>query len=270
MNNLLDKLTDYLDYLRDTLKLNVSVHFTQDSMKRLNGISLSTLLEYNSHTCPYCMRAKAFDYAKCLSNQLEVIAECKCDAGAYHTCYAGIKEYVYPFFDSAGNAAGYVAASGYRADTPDDCRVTDTEAYDTLVRSEAPPTKILDALIPPLCIMLELLMQASFDTQNDNEYRLLLQFLTEYHTNISLDDICRRFGRSASHVSHMFKKNSGVSIRAFCNDLKLRDSERMLRETELSITDIALGCGFNDVSYFIKLFGEKYGVSPHKYRVEHL
>lgn len=269
MNTLLKKLTDYLDYMRDTLKLNVSVHFEQGSMQRLGEKSLSALLEYNSHTCPYCMRAKAQNFAECLNEQLKVLNECKCDAGAYHTCYAGIKEYVYPFFDATGHAAGYVAASGYRADVPSSYRVIDTEAYETLVRDDAPPTTVLDAVIPPLCIMLELLLNSSFDIQTDNEYRMLLQLLTEYHTNISLDDICRRFGRSASHISHMFKKNSGVSIRAFCNDLKLRDSERMLRETEFSITDIALSCGFNDVSYFIKLFGEKHGISPHKYRTEH-
>ena len=64
----------------------------------------------------------------------------------------------------------------------------------------------------------------------------------------------------------MFKSSSGMTIRAYANLLKLEDAKKLLSETDLSITEIALDTGFNDVSYFIKLFKKQFGISPLKYR----
>jgi AraC-like DNA-binding protein len=64
----------------------------------------------------------------------------------------------------------------------------------------------------------------------------------------------------------MFKKNSGMTLRAYCNKLKLEEGERLIRNTDMSVTRIAMDVGFNDVSHFINLFRKKYGVSPLLYR----
>jgi hypothetical protein len=53
-----------------------------------------------------------------------------------------------------------------------------------------------------------------------------------------------------------------MTIRAYCNALKLEDSKTLLLTTDYSITDIALDLGFSDTSYFISLFKKKYGISP--------
>ena len=64
----------------------------------------------------------------------------------------------------------------------------------------------------------------------------------------------------------MFRQKSGKTLRSYCNDLKLEDARTMLTDTDLSVTDIAMETGFNDVSYFIYMFRKKYGVSPYKYK----
>ena len=57
-----------------------------------------------------------------------------------------------------------------------------------------------------------------------------------------------------------------MTIKEYCNNLKLEDARKLLAETNFSVTEIAYDSGFNDVSYFISLFKEKYGTSPLKFR----
>ena len=115
--------------------------------------------------------------------------------------------------------------------------------------------------------MLEKLFSSS-PREEHSEYNMILQFLNEYHTNITLSDICSQFKRSPSYISHMFKKESSMNIREYCNSRKLEDAEKLLISTDMSITEIALDTGFGDSSYFIALFRKKYGISPLKYRKE--
>lgn len=101
------------------------------------------------------------------------------------------------------------------------------------------------------------------------EYNLMLQYLNEYHTMVSLEDLSRHFGRSKSYISHMFKKTGGMSVREYCNHLKLEDAKRILISSDRSVTEIGLEVGFQDVSYFVNLFKKRYGNTPLQYRKQY-
>ena len=120
-------------------------------------------------------------------------------------------------------------------------------------------------MIPPLSCMLERLFYEHRENETD-EYNQILQFLNEYHANISVSHIAEYFGRSVSHISHLFKSKSGISVSEYCNRLRLCDAEKLLRKTNLSVTQIALDVGFCDTSYFIRLFKKRYNQSPLQYR----
>ena len=122
-----------------------------------------------------------------------------------------------------------------------------------------------DKIIPPLSVMLEKFLLACHG-ENINENSLILQYLGEYHSNVTLDDLSGKFSRSKSHISHMFKKENGMSVRAYCNMLKINDAKNLLRDTELSVTDIAYDTGFDDVSYFMYTFRRETGITPLQYR----
>lgn len=55
----------------------------------------------------------------------------------------------------------------------------------------------------------------------------------------------------------------------FVNEYRLEVSCQMLLTTELNITEIGIACGFNHLSYFSKMFREKYGYTPREYREKH-
>ncbi len=264
MEKLLTNITMYMDYIRTACNLYVSVHFSADILRRLPRAALDRLLPYNSHTNPYCISVKKNRHPDCIAYQQTIMAG-SCDESFCRTCHAGVSECIYPICKEE-KTIGYVAISGYRDAFPSPLCENES-LWESALRNTPVPRHLCDAIIPPLCVLFSRLFDLCTNAPV-SEYNMILQFLREYHTGITLADLCRHFGRSKSYISHMFKKESGMSLRKYCNNLKLEDAKKLLVDTTLSVTEIALDTGFNDVSYFISLFREKFSVSPLQYRKE--
>lgn len=263
MSDITEKIISYIKYLGSEANLAVSIHFTEDIFNRFKKEDLALLLPFNSHKNAYCTSVKRYGHALCLLNQKEIIKKCKGGEPFFSLCYAGVYEYVYPIMKD-GESAGFIAVSGYRRES-DGASIQNRLLWKISLSPNVISGSIADAVIAPLSVMLESFLQQNLDTGAD-EYNLILQFLGEYHTNISLSDLASHFGRSPSHISHLFKKKSGLTVRAYCNELKLSDAKKLLLSTDMSVTEVALESGFSDSSYFISLFRKKYGVSPLKLR----
>lgn len=98
---------------------------------------------------------------------------------------------------------------------------------------------------------------------------LVLNILSYLHNNyknqLSLNSIADEFGYSASRFSHIFNKNIGCSISEYLNALRCRQVAGMLLEGEESITQAAMGAGFNSMRTFYRSFMNVFGISPSKY-----
>lgn len=263
MDSLIVNIVSYLNYLNNDCKLNVSVHFKQNIFNHMHRNLASTILHYNSHKNAYCLMAKKTNHNKCLLNQENILTKCQSGETFCHVCHAEVYEYIYPIYKN-DCVVGFIAVSGYRRNNPTECNILNFDLWGNFLETKI-PFKLCNVLIPPLCIMLERALDI-YSKENSNEYNQILQFLNEYHTNITLSDLARHFNRSKSHISHLFKKENGMTIRAYCNNLKLEDAKRLLLKTDLPITEIALNVGFNDISYFIHLFKNKFKITPFQYR----
>lgn len=257
MKKLAKSIAKYAEYLR-SVKLGVSVHFSNEMLGILPTDIFDVLCCFNVHTNPYCMWVKKCDNHKCIESQQELI---KNGSKGVRVCHAGVKEYITPFFRK-GVPVGIVSLSGYRESAEG---VQNTALWEESLSDGEIPFELAETLITPLAVMLERLVGGDF-AEECSEYNLILQYLAEYYATADLDGICRHFHRSPSHVSHTFKKNSGMTLRAYCNKLRLEKAERMLLSTDFSVTRIAFETGFGDVSHFINLFRKKYGASPLAYR----
>ena len=265
MDKLISKIISYLEYLNNDCKLSVSVHFDEKIFNCMPQHITTALLPYNSHTNAYCVLAKSINRGKCLANQKNLFISCKKDESLCTICHAGVYEYRYPILKN-NEVAGYAAVSGYRTKNTPETNILSSNLWNTVLKEEI-PLNLCETLIPPLCLMIEQLLLPCLK-ESVNEYNMIIQFLSEYHTNVSLPDLAKHFNRSKSHISHLFKSTNGQTIRAYCNNLKLEDARNLLINTDLPITEIALDTGFNDTSYFIHLFKTKYGISPLKYRTK--
>ena len=255
MNELIKNISLYLDYLTKECNFLVSLHFYNDFFARIPSDIKASISPFNTHKNPYCLKLKSTLHQKCLDNQRAILEKCKKGGGFIHTCHGGVSEFIYPIFRE-NFPVGYIAFSGYNSIS---------DSFNPHLKKEMPT--FLSSLAPPLALMVELLLSRPM-AEPDSEYSKILQFLSEYHVNVGLKELSEHFGKSKSHISHLFKTKSGMTIRAYCNTLKLEDSKTLLLTTDCSVTDIALDLGFSDTSYFISLFKKKYGISPLKYRKE--
>ena len=257
MQNLTQKIVEYTEYLK-SLDLQVSMHFLPVIVKKFPYKTWQNLLKYNVHAHPYCIKVKSCGNSeKCIAHQRALISSQPFVHGC-KSCYAGVLDFVYPI-TQRGQAVGYVAVSGYKGNG----EVVDITLFSTL-RENIEEDK-LKVIIAPICVMLENLISAC-EKAEESECNMMLQYLAENHTDITLSSFCDYFARSKSYVSHTFKNRFGVSFSTYCNNLKLADAKNLLLVTDFSITEIAINVGFNDSSYFVQLFKQKYGVSPLQFR----
>lgn len=261
MKTIAEVIADYLDFLENQCAISVSVHFNENTPYVLPDDSYKTLLRYNSHKNPYCMIVKKGHHSKCIQTQNQLYSVCG-TSGFCHICHAGVLQYIHPLsFDN--NTIGFAAVCGFRP--TEHSTVADIRLWKQFLSEDNPPAGLYAKVLEPLNILINRLFAEEAAVKND-EYMALLRYLHEYHTDVSLDDLCRHFGRSRSHISHLFKQRNGESILEFCNGLRLEDARRLLLMSDRTVTEIAYDVGFRDPSYFIRRFKERYGASPHRFR----
>jgi AraC-like DNA-binding protein/ligand-binding sensor protein len=87
-----------------------------------------------------------------------------------------------------------------------------------------------------------------------------------YTRKISLQEIARASGLSAPYFSTIFKEEMGENLSNYLNRLRAEKAASMLVETDLSLGEISESCGFEDQSWFSKIFKYYAGISPGKFR----
>lgn len=85
---------------------------------------------------------------------------------------------------------------------------------------------------------------------------------------INVKQIASAFHYNEKYLGKYFKRETGKSVREYVNDSRLKIAEELLRRSDISVTDIASRTGFDNLSYFDRLFRERYGKSPRAFREE--
>lgn len=87
-----------------------------------------------------------------------------------------------------------------------------------------------------------------------------------YEENLSLDEICEEIAVSKNYFCYLFKRETKMSFWNYLTSVRLRHAKRLLEETDLKSYEIALKVGYDNPSYFSKLFKKYEGISPNEYR----
>lgn len=97
--------------------------------------------------------------------------------------------------------------------------------------------------------------------------KLVLKFIRDnFASDITLDDMAAVAGFSCKYFCKFFKDMTGTTPVNYLMTYRIERAARKLLGSDLSITQIAYDCGFNDLSYFIKTFKNFKHVSPKEYR----
>jgi AraC family transcriptional regulator len=74
---------------------------------------------------------------------------------------------------------------------------------------------------------------------------------------------------STAHFSRVFKRSFGRGPHAYITQRRIGSAMALMRNSRLSLCDIAMECGFSDQSHFCRTFRQKRGVSPSTWRQQH-
>ncbi|MBR2929677.1 MAG: helix-turn-helix domain-containing protein [Clostridia bacterium] len=105
--------------------------------------------------------------------------------------------------------------------------------------------------------------------ENFGEYLVegVIDYLTENISGrVSIDEICHRMNYTRSYLFRQFKAVTGQSIMAYFASLKVKEAKRLLRQTDMSVTEIAEALSFDTPNYFSKTFKRISGYTPLEYR----
>ena len=100
-------------------------------------------------------------------------------------------------------------------------------------------------------------------------------FLQEVHRQVEehLDDpgmdvskLCRLMAMSRTQLHRKLTALTGMSANRFIRSIRLNKARELLRNPNLSITEVAFDCGFSTLNYFSRAFSDMFGMSPTEYR----
>lgn len=94
----------------------------------------------------------------------------------------------------------------------------------------------------------------------------VLSYIEENYRNGELDALAKNLNYSVYWLSKEIKKRTGKTYTELVQEKRLNKAADLLSKTTLSVFDIGMAVGYNNLSYFHRIFKEKYGVTPRKYR----
>ena len=118
-----------------------------------------------------------------------------------------------------------------------------------------------------ICDYIKMLYNTKAKTLNQMHW--LVSAIREYAQrnycfNHTLKDLSVIYCKSEKYMGRLFKSEMKMSYHEYCLLLKLQKAEKMLNSSS-KIIDVALECGFNNISYFNRAFKRQYGMSPSQY-----
>jgi len=100
--------------------------------------------------------------------------------------------------------------------------------------------------------------------------RALRHLAKHFQDELTLTELADEAYLSVSHLSHLFKSELGDSYKTILTLIRIEKACQLLTsESGMRITDVALECGFGDLSHFTKTFKKMLGCNPKDYRLRH-
>ena len=100
-----------------------------------------------------------------------------------------------------------------------------------------------------------------------DKLKLSLKYLEEnYSENITAESIAAVSNYSVSHFSKLFRQMTGESLTQYLKNYRLGTAASRLLNEPTKVSEIALSCGFSNLSYFSRAFYQKYKMTPSEFR----
>ena len=106
-----------------------------------------------------------------------------------------------------------------------------------------------------------------FSTKNKRVATIHEYLMKNYRESIDLKQIASIANMAEGSLCRFFKMQVGMTIFEYLNKIKIEFACKLLMDKSISIFDVALDCGFNNISHFNKQFKKMIGMPPKNYRM---
>lgn len=128
----------------------------------------------------------------------------------------------------------------------------------------------IDTLCLQLSEIIETFTECMFQnipSKNSDLIKRAFAYISQnYSHSLSLNDVAEHVHLNPAYFSSIFKESCGSSFKEYLNMVRIEESKRLLSNTDYAILDIAIATGFEDQSYFSKVFKKYTGITPKQYR----
>ncbi|MBQ2942178.1 MAG: PocR ligand-binding domain-containing protein [Clostridia bacterium] len=228
----------------------------------------------------YCKSIQATCDGKkmCLMSDSYILKEClEKKTSVSHMCHAGLIDVAVPIIFE-DTVIGYIMFGQIRSD------VSFKSVRKHIIKLGADPdiAEKLYSEIPPSdtekiesishiaeIIAKHILLEKTLTLRQDQRLTEINAYIEEnLGTNITVQSISAYTNISKSALYNLFHENYKTTLKDYINDKRVKKAEHLLLSTDLSVENISQITGFSGVSYFGKIFKQKTGKSPLKYRKE--
>lgn len=246
----------------------------------IHDVKANEMLSYPAPVSPFCHT---------IQQNPQALKACKeCDAAMlqkvretgetiFYTCQNGLLEAAAPIYHY-GVLSGFLMVGQVRDGSDENLQLICDRAADILGDRQA-----ATALASQIPIMDQATMRAylsiatviaTYITQTNSVKAeggkladLIAQYIRQhYHEHITLEILAQKFGYCNATITKTFRREYNTTIFNYLRDVRLEHAVTLLKDSSLSVKEIAASCGIHDQNYFSRLFAEQYRMSPTAFR----
>lgn len=143
----------------------------------------------------------------------------------------------------------------------------------TIIRKEPNKRSIQQATMGLLFIQLMNHIDRLETAETDKQQRLImdvLSYIEEHYRDGELDSLARQLHYDMRWLSKEIKKRTGQNYTDLVQNKRLNQAAYLLTTTNMNIIDIGLAVGYDNTSYFHRIFQKQFGMTPRKYRMTNI
>lgn len=259
------KLYDLIKYLEFGTKLHIGVLFFGNYRNEMCELPFS----HQIHSSPFCTYAKGNmknGYRKCFAcRNLAIEKAFRTKQSFGGTCIHGLYEYVHPVL-----VDGDVVCMIFIGNIQTSCKkAKKADPFSkTLERNfSEDDCKSVAQIIENFILMLFENFHYTTEKINPLVENIKNYILSNIEFDINITHISKVFHYNEMYLGRLFKKETGQTVCDYVNKKRVEIAKRMLLDTNEKIIAISEKTGFNNVTYFNRVFKKLTGKTPMQYRL---
>lgn len=112
----------------------------------------------------------------------------------------------------------------------------------------------------------DLINNGNIDQYDNRLVFTILKYIEDHYKDANFTALADNLHQTVYKLSKLLKNATGSTFKELLKQKRMHKSVQLLRETDLSVSNIINAVGYENTSYFYRIFEEEYGVSPKEYR----